>query len=292
MTQDVRRALREFQDYVEDVQRANHQTFGDTFSRMLRVLQPPSPIGEIVLKALPTVDFEAWHSAALASAGGLGGRGELTWPPNTEERLATQLEVLRRVDSGALEFWGFCRTFLDSGTKYDDMVHSFSNHVVRPFARDLIRFIHSQIPEVERTPPAPAGAAFVDPSRIAQLKANAGLRDIEKLLRLCEELNVCYRNECYFAVAMLARAVIDHVPPFFEYRTFAEVVSNYAWGRSKKDAMEHLEKSARKVADLHLHSNASRASASPNQAQVNFGPSLDVLLAEVAQLLQNPAGKV
>lgn len=292
MTEELSRSLREFQDYVDDVIRANHQTFGDALARVMRVLQTPSPMGEFVSKALPTVDFESWHSAALSSAGGMGGRGELSWPSSKEERLATQLEVLRRADSGTLDLWGFCHTFLDAGTKYDDMVHSFANHVVRPFARDLVRYLHSQVPQLERAPSLPAGVAFVDPSRIAQLNKNRGSRDIEKLLRLCEELNICYRNECYFAVAMLARAVLDHVPPFFGHRTFAEVVANYAWGRSRKDAIEHLENAARKVADVHLHANASRSFGLPNQAQVNFGPSLDLLLAEVASLLQQPPAKV
>jgi hypothetical protein len=136
---------------------------------------------------------------------------------------------------------------------------------------------------LRRRPPT---AMLVDEGRIQELKNTpSGTYDLRKLVRLCEELNVCYSNESYFAVAMLARAVLDHVPPLFGLRTFAEVVSSYAWGRSRRDAMDHVENSTRKVADLHLHSVATRHELLPNQAQVNFGPTLDVLLGEIVKLL-------
>ena len=126
----------------------------------------------------------------------------------------------------------------------------------------------------------------VIPSGVTELKqcAVGGPYDLRKLVRLCEELNVCYDDECYFAVAMLTRAVLDHVPPVFGFHNFSEVVNNYKWGPSRRDAMDHLEKSARKIADVHLHTHASVAEVLPNQAQVNFGPSLDVLLGEVVKL--------
>jgi sigma-B regulation protein RsbQ len=38
--------------------------------------------------------------------------------------------------------------------------------------------------------------------------------------------------------------------------------------------------------DVHLHTTASRDEILPNQAQVNFGPSLDVLLGELVRLLK------
>jgi len=40
MTPELSRSLREFQDYVDDAQRAGFQTFEDALARLLNVLNP------------------------------------------------------------------------------------------------------------------------------------------------------------------------------------------------------------------------------------------------------------
>jgi len=176
-------------------------------------------MGSLTIRVLPQPDFEAWHQAVLTQVGGLGGRGPLSWPPTNADRAAVQLELLRRVADDRLDLLQFGHAFLTTGGKYDDIVHSFSSHVVRPFVRDLLRLLHAE-PEMGESDDggksAPTGGPFVNPGRIAELSARSGgPHDVRKLVRLCEELNVCYIHECYFAVAMLTRAVLNHVPPFF-----------------------------------------------------------------------------
>jgi hypothetical protein len=287
MTPELSRSLREFQDYVDDVQRAGFQTFEDALARLLNVLNDTTPVGRLALRVLPQVDFGIWHAESLSKTGGLAGRGPLNWPPANVDRVGLQLDLLRRILDGRVDLSQFCRTFLTTSTRYDDMVHALSQHVVRPFARDLLRILHNE-PELQEeeqpvaSVPRTQSVEMISPDRIEALKAaSPSVHDLRKVIRLCEELNTCYRNECYFAVAMLTRALLDHVPPLFGFITFAEVSSNYAWGRSRRDAMEHLEKSARKIADVHLHSRASTAEVLPNRAQVGFGPALDVLLGEL-----------
>jgi hypothetical protein len=128
----------------------------------------------------------------------------------------------------------------------------------------------------------------VDASRLGELRSLPVTRfDLSKLVRLCEELNSSYANECYFAVAMLTRAVLDHVPPIFSCGTFRQVANNYKdGGRSFKKSMEHLENSSRHIADAHLHRQIGQAESLPNRTQVNFTNELDALLAEVARILK------
>jgi hypothetical protein len=77
--------------------------------------------------------------------------------------------------------------------------------------------------------------------------------DFRKLVRLCEEMQSAYSQQCYYATAMLIRGLLDRVPPVFGFKTFSEVANNYAGGgRSFKETMHHLENAARKVADAHL----------------------------------------
>jgi hypothetical protein len=100
---------------------------------------------------------------------------------------------------------------------------------------------------------------------------------------LCEELNACYQVSAYHAVIMLTRAILDHVPPLFGCKNFAEVANNYAGMKSFKQSMEHLQGGARNIADLHLHGQVRAAESLPNATQVNFSPYLDLLLAEIVR---------
>lgn len=129
--------------------------------------------------------------------------------------------------------------------------------------------------------------AYVDPSRINELKAlKCRDHDLSKLVRLCEEINVCFATECYLAMLMLTRAVIDHVPPIFGCKNFAEVTNNFAGSRSFKEAMAQLDTSSRKIADHYLHTQIRRAESLPNATQVDFSNALDFLLAEVGRVLK------
>lgn len=104
--------------------------------------------------------------------------------------------------------------------------------------KDEIQKYPHQLVHKQATPPnavpARAGINYVDPSRIAELKTLPTTTfDTTRLVRLCEELNICWHGGAHHAVAMLARAVLDHVPPVFGVTTFAQVASNYAGLRFK-----------------------------------------------------------
>jgi hypothetical protein len=109
--------------------------------------------------------------------------------------------------------------------------------------------------------------------------------DFRKLVRLCEEINSAYGQQCYYATAMLIRGLLDHVPPVFGFKTFSEVANNYTGGgRSFKETMQHLENASRKVGDAHLHIPIRKSETLPTEQQVNCGQQLDVLLSEIVRI--------
>jgi len=129
-----------------------------------------------------------------------------------------------------------------------------------------------------------AVAPFVDGARLEELRSLSNTKfDFGRLIRLCEELNVVFAAACYHAVALLTRSILDHVPPIFGLPTFEQVASNHS-GRSFKDSMDHLQNSARKIADAHLHTKIRERESLPNATQVNFSRDLDVLLAEIVRV--------
>ncbi|MGB6873746.1 MAG: hypothetical protein WBE46_06385 [Dehalococcoidia bacterium] len=128
---------------------------------------------------------------------------------------------------------------------------------------------------------------YVDSQRIKELRSIGSDRfDLSKIVRLCEELNTSYASGCYFSVAMLLRAIVDHVPPIFNCKSFGDVPNMYPGSKSFKESMTNLDKSLRKIADAHLHVQIRRSETLPNRTQVNFSPDLDVLLAEIVRILR------
>ena len=129
---------------------------------------------------------------------------------------------------------------------------------------------------------------FVDSTRLTELRATHSTNfDLSKLIKYCEELNLNYDAGCFLAVSMLVRAILDHVPPVFGYKSFSEVANNYSGGsKSFKESMDHLEKSLRKIADSCLHGQIRTREVLPNRTQVNFSSDLDVLLAEIVRVLK------
>jgi len=128
---------------------------------------------------------------------------------------------------------------------------------------------------------------YVDRSRLEELKEIAATYfDLSRLIKILEELNTCYKNQCNISIITLTRVLLDHVPPIFSYKTFLEVANNYGGSRSFKESMQHLENSSRKIADQHLHTQIRRKESLPNTTQVNFSNDIDVLLGEIVRILK------
>lgn len=129
-------------------------------------------------------------------------------------------------------------------------------------------------------------STYIHLDRIEELKAKTSINwDFSRLIVLCEELNTAWQYGSHHAVAMLTRALLDHVPPVFGQKSFAGVSANYAGSRSFKESMEGLDKMSRKIADAHLHTQIRDRESLPNANQVDFKPSIDVLLSEIVRIV-------
>ena len=126
---------------------------------------------------------------------------------------------------------------------------------------------------------------YVNPSRLEELKevTSKSEYDLIKLIRLLEELNIAYSNESYFAVGMIVRSIIDHVPPIFGKLSFNEVTENYGT-KSFKELLRKLNDSSRKISDSMLHTHIRKKEILPNETQVDFRSELDFLLGEIIRI--------
>ncbi|WP_286926205.1 hypothetical protein [Flavobacterium sp. UBA4197] len=136
----------------------------------------------------------------------------------------------------------------------------------------------------------PITELYIDESRINSLNEikNESEFDLSKLIRLCEELNFNYSNENYYSVAMLGRAIIDHIPPIFGDKSFNSTYDNNPdISRSVKKNFKHLGESMRSIGDGILHSHIRRSESLPTRNQINFSQDLDVLLGEIVSYLKS-----
>jgi hypothetical protein len=128
---------------------------------------------------------------------------------------------------------------------------------------------------------------YVDQGRIEELRKSTSQNfDLTKLIRLIDELNQNFRNENFLTVAILCRAIIDHIPPIFGCSSFAEIANNYAGSKSFKESMTTLSTSLRKIGDSHLHTQIRKKEVLPNRTQVDFSNDMDVLLAEIVRIMK------
>jgi hypothetical protein len=126
---------------------------------------------------------------------------------------------------------------------------------------------------------------FVDLNRIEALKGKQSTEfDLNKLIRICEEINDAFRFGNYFTVGILTRVIIDHVPPVFRKASFTEVANSHGT-RSFKDTMRNLDTITRKISDGLLHTHIRKKEDLPNATTVDCKNGIDVLLGEIINLL-------
>ncbi len=122
---------------------------------------------------------------------------------------------------------------------------------------------------------------FIDEKIISELQ---GVKfpnlDTSKLVRLCEELNDCYTRGNYMACLLLIRAMMNHVPPIFGFRTFEEVVAGS--GRSVKKILSTLQDTARPISDFHNHALMRSKETLPTRSQVEpYRGNFEMLMTEL-----------
>ncbi|HYU31020.1 MAG TPA: hypothetical protein VEW48_02575 [Thermoanaerobaculia bacterium] len=142
-----------------------------------------------------------------------------------------------RDDTHVLEFGDlyFGLTAFSDDTPEEEFVEAFNRSLERAAA-----FLESVIAEVEEFgleasghQPPQGTTSFIAPERLSALRAApATTFDLSRLVRIAEEIDASYRQGAYHAVAALTRALLDHVPPLFNCRSFAEVANNYGGTKS------------------------------------------------------------
>lgn len=111
--------------------------------------------------------------------------------------------------------------------------------------------------------------------------------DLSKIIRILEEVNICYQNECYLWVSSLLRMLLDHIPPTFWKPNFESVVAENNFSKSDKENMKHLLWSSKNISSWILHGQISWKEVLPNKTTIEFRPDFDILLKNIIIKLNN-----
>lgn len=145
--------------------------------------------------------------------------------------------------------------------------------------------IFTEMKEIEEIPVEVFNDEFIHSERLEAIKKmKSDVFDFVKLSQLCIEIDSNYQNNNFLSVVMNGRAIIDHVPPIFEFENFNQVANNYG-GKSFKKNMERLNTTMRNLADMYLHGPIRKKESLPNDVQVNFKSELDLLLSEIIRIV-------
>lgn len=141
---------------------------------------------------------------------------------------------------------------------------------------------------VSPSEPTSIAPTYISLTRIADLKSLKNKDfDCTRLICLCEELNSCASAGNANAAIMLVRTILDHISPVFGFDSFRQVAANYAGsGRSFKNSADRLDRHARLVADRFLHQTIRDKEIVPTMHEVNFGPEIESMIAEVYRILK------
>ena len=128
-------------------------------------------------------------------------------------------------------------------------------------------------------------SSFISLERIKELEElKSNKFELTKLISLCNELNICHKEKCWYSVIALTRTIANYVPPIFGQPNFESVVSQSS--TSLKKLLDKLQTDAKNIADHHLHEQAKLGEAILTEQQVDFRNQLDVLLGEVVKAIK------
>lgn len=151
--------LRQLENAVSDLRRAEQNTFGRHVKKLSRLLHSDG-LETITRKLIQNVDLDAWLEAGNATAGSFVGSAQLDWPSDTEDELGTVVLLIDRFAEDPDKAINFSFTFYYNGNNITSNQQNMVAQMIVPFIRDYIDYVKSTTGTTEPTLlPARSGPA-------------------------------------------------------------------------------------------------------------------------------------
>jgi hypothetical protein len=147
LSESLAPTLRDLEDTIADLRSTAHHACEPMLARLVAQLDE-EPMAELLVHALPAVDFTSWWKEAEASAmrSSMAGAGQLDWPHDRAERIAMQIALLQRLAHGEPRFLEHLINFHYSGrNNIQEHVELFCSRLLQPLLRDLRRLAEMRV---------------------------------------------------------------------------------------------------------------------------------------------------
>ena len=142
--------LRQIENTVSDLRRAEYNTFGRHVKKLSRILHSDD-LDPVTCKLAETVNLDAWLEAGERTQGGMIGSAELEWPSSEEEELGLVVQLIDRFSEKPDEAMQFAHTFYYNGSNVTDNLQNMVAQMIVPFGRDYINYVKSSTGTPEAT---------------------------------------------------------------------------------------------------------------------------------------------
>jgi len=151
----------EFEDLLDTVLRADHETFGLHLTDFIAYLDASPESKPIVDDLEAKVDFEDWYEKALTTRRGMVGSGKLDWSQDRQERHGQFLGLLRFLAADEQAPMNFSMQFAYAGNNFNDNLYKLNNQYIEPFSRRLLKHIEAHHNRSTSVSSAPASDRVV-----------------------------------------------------------------------------------------------------------------------------------
>ena len=205
----IQRSIKRFQDFASDLIRSDMDTFSDRLALFIHFCETDEFFAEInkQMEARAKDLFDGWLVERMKTIGGMAGSGDLSFPVDLDERMAIQLELLRRINLGAIDFFDFTHRFFSIGSNISDHIRALNEAVTKALAREMkyrLEEVLEQLPEDKRAEvPTTINQVFNHVGSIVQQNASGG--------NISQVATIGCTDELKAAFIELRAAVATHV---------------------------------------------------------------------------------
>jgi len=135
----------DYETFADNVKSSGHRFFANNIQRWLSLLDG-EPLTAPLLKHLEeSMDFHQWYRDSEKTVGSMVGSGTIDWPLKKEQRLGSQLYLMRAFASQAIEPYDFASNFLYSENNFDSMVRDINQQIFGPLCGELRQYVTNQL---------------------------------------------------------------------------------------------------------------------------------------------------
>lgn len=173
-------------ELTDEVDRAKYQFLPDHLSNWFGHLDETPRVADIVQRLQEGLDFDAWYKETESTGGSFVGSASLNWPKEREKALGMKLLLFRAGASNELDISEVGYKFIYVGNNINDNAHAVIEQVFLPMARELRRYLDSEINKPIAMAPASDRVVSVDHNKPEYQQAVASL---DKLIKTIKEAN-------------------------------------------------------------------------------------------------------